>query len=132
MNIKKSFINNLFQVLKDEFTKSDGHNKYLILALTANVPFFFIPFVTQIVTIILLAFYLRNYSKNEKPQLSKASTGKVILGIPILTFCLVVLTIIIQLPLIWLPYTTQILSLIILSLPYVLSRKNDASPKSKN
>lgn len=56
--------NNFFQVLKEEFTKAEGYNKYLLLAIVGNIPLAWIPYATQAYTIILVGIYLKYYPSN--------------------------------------------------------------------
>jgi len=124
MDIKKPLLLNVIQIIKDEFTKSKGINKFLLLAIVVNIPapHIFIPYVTQVFTVILLAVYLKNYPKVE-PVLNESSSieNKRLLGIPLLIMGLSVLTILIQLS--WVPFLTQLITITILSFLFVSSRK---------
>jgi ABC-type phosphate transport system permease subunit len=125
MNVKKSLLSNVTSILKDELTKSDRPNKFLLLAIIANIPspLIFVPYLTEAITIILVAIYLKNYPKVDIQSIHNSSVvNKLILGIPTPIFGLSVLAILIQLD--WFPFASQLISIAILSLLFVFSRNS--------
>lgn len=115
--------NSIIQIIKEEITKADGWNKFILWAIVANIPIplFFIPYATQALTIILLAFYLKHYPRSEQP--ANVFIGKTAFGIPTPVFAVIVITMLIQLS--WVPFMTQLVTIAALGLLFSLSRSNN-------
>jgi len=111
--MKNNILSLFFKLLTDEFNKSEGYNKYLILALIVNLPFpwVFIPYGTQAITTILLILYIKQIIK-------VINTNQI--NIKLFLILPSVIGIITQL--FWFPYITQFYSLIIIGLQLVLVR----------
>lgn len=124
MNIKKTIQASFFGILKEELVASNRQNRYLLLALFANIPtpFIFIPYVTQVITMILLGLYLYHYPKIEgKNDPGKSILEQKFLGIPSILFVVAGFTIFIQF--FWVPFITQFLSIASILAVYILSTR---------
>jgi hypothetical protein len=93
--------------IKKEIFSTTGENKLLLIALIFNIPFYwFVPYVSQAITVVLLILYLKRKQQN---------------NLNIQTLILTLVTMIIQLPFFWLPFATQIATLIFVGMIFVVS-----------
>ncbi len=113
MNLKKSIFSSVFEIIKNEISINNGANKFLLLAIVANIPspLIFYPYVTQALTIILMGFYMKHYPKN--------NINNAIFGIPKILVGLLLLILLVQL--LWFPYISQLVSITLLTIIYKLS-----------
>lgn len=106
--MKNNIILEFIKIVKNEFTKSDGINKYLLLAILANIPtpLIFIPYLTQGVTAILLIFFLKNIINKSE----------------VTPFKLLLIAIALIAQLFWIPYSSQLLSIIVIGIIFAMNR----------
>lgn len=92
----------LFKIIKEEFRKSNGENKYLILTIIANLPtpFIFMPYVTQAITLILVLLYFKQVITNKSQN--------------IYTYILVPTILLAQF--IWMAFVTQLITILLVGL----------------
>jgi biotin transporter BioY len=119
----------LLEVIKDEYVLTEGSGKWLLIAILANIlPIItfvaFIPFVSQIVTALVLVFFWKRYIKStEKEKIEAVESKTASFTMSKLGYVLIWITIIIQLPLAWVPYLTQVTSTILLGIIYATMTK---------
>lgn len=118
---KTNIVSSFFQMLAVEFRNSEGFNKFLILAIAANIPlpWVFIPYGTQAITIILVALFIKQYRKVLGDAADKNMLVLVVSG----------LTLVVQL--LWIPYLSQLMSLVLLGVLYNLAQKKASLPAAK-
>lgn len=124
---KNDILSSFFYVLKDQFQESKGYNKFLILALAANLPlpWVFIPYVTQSITAILLIFFIRKYIEVKKSSENNTRTT-------IVSFLWILPSIVgICAQIFWLPYITQLYSVVLIGTQYILTSKRSASTQKE-
>jgi len=116
---KNNLISSFFHVLMDEFKKSEGCNKFLILAIAVNLPlpWVFIPYGTQTITVVLLIFFIRQFVKVERLKMD----DKKIINTHLLLLLPSIVGIFAQV--FWLPYITQLYSVILIGAQYILTLK---------
>lgn len=109
MNKLKSWAVNL---LKGEYTLSEILGRLLIVVAIFNLPspLIFIPYLTQAITILILAVFLKKY------KASTLNKSQIVVGI-----CVAIM--IIQIPLIWMFYVTQFITLILVAVLYGIFTK---------
>lgn len=91
-----------FGLLRQEIVNTKEATKFLFMAMLANISFLgFVPYITQAITIILLVLFLNKIDKA-----------------PILLVILATATIIFQA--FWIPFTSQLITLVLLGLIYIL------------
>lgn len=111
----------IIKLLKEELIQNSRFNRNLILGIIANIPtpLIFIPYVTQVITIILVLFHTKNYPwhminlKNSEPH-EKAK----LLGIPVVYLGFIVSIIVLQF--IWIPFMTQTFTITLLGIYLLL------------
>lgn len=124
---KSNIVSSFFQMLNNEFRNSEGYNKFLILAIGANIPlpWIFIPYCTQAVTIVLVWLFLKQYLKVQNASLIDKNIPKIRYSI----YGTAGLTILVQL--IWVPFISQLITLVLLGLLYNLTQQQEAPVKAK-
>lgn len=114
----------LFQVVRREAVRSDGWDKFLLLALVFNAPSIFggfIPFFTQAATFITLMLYL---GRLPRKQTEKTIQEGHVCGVPTIVFTTVFVAMLLQFS--WVPYVTQFVTVALLGLLFYLSRRHFA------
>ena len=108
----------LFNLLKGEFKQTEGFGKLFLIALFFNIPVDgFIPYFSQVVTVIILSIFLKKYllqiknntHKEDNSNLPTVHGSKIIIGLTIFTMTVQV---------VWVPYITQLVTLVLLGLLY--------------
>ena len=115
--------NPIYNLIKNEYIATAGSGKLLLIALFFNIPIdAFIPYLSQVVTIITLSIFLKKYliSTNDEHDVNK-KIGEY--AISKLTIFLIIGTMIYQLPIFWIPFITQLVTLLLLSLIYATTSK---------
>jgi hypothetical protein len=103
---KPPFIAN---ILKEEMVMAKGSGRLLLIAMGVNIPFWgFMPYLTQAITIIVLAFFLKKQQRQG-------------IKIPLPLLILILATMAFQL--LWFPFVSQLVTLFMLGLIYVLVNK---------
>ena len=121
---KSSVSNKLLGIIKDEYILTDGAGKWLIIAILANIlpivtSIAFVPFVSQITTAIILLFFWKRYILTiDKEKVMAIKNKDVSFTMKKTGYILVWVTILIQFPLMWFPYVTQVSSTILLGIIY--------------
>lgn len=124
MKLRTNFITEFINLVRDEIKNSSSSNKFLLYGIIANLPtpLVFVPYLTQAITIVLVSIFLKNYPKLDVPIDNTSSMEKrLIIGIPAPIFICAIITILIQFA--WIPFITQLLSLTLLALIFIYSRK---------
>lgn len=100
--MKNFILFELFKIIKEEFRKSNGENKYLILIIIANLPtpLIFMPYVTQAITLFLALLYFKQVITNKSQNLY--------------TYILVSTILITQF--IWVAFVTQLITILLVGL----------------
>ena len=113
----------VYSLIKNEYVATLGSGKLLLIALFFNIPIdVFIPYLSQAVTIITLSIFLKKYlvSKDDTTEINKKvgeySISKVTIG-------LIIGTMLYQLPIFWIPFVTQLVTLLLLGIIYATSSK---------
>jgi hypothetical protein len=110
----------VYSLLKNEFIATEGTGKLLLIALFFNIPIdAFIPYLSQVVTIITLSIFLKKYLVKNTGEATSANANTY--GISKLTISLIVATMVYQLPIFWIPFVTQLVTLLLLGLIYATS-----------
>ena len=115
--------NPIYNLIKNEYIATAGSGKLLLIALFFNIPIdAFIPYLSQVVTIITLSIFLKKYliSTNDEHDVNK-KIGEY--SISKLTIFLIIGTMAYQLPIFWIPFITQLVTLLLLSLIYATTSK---------
>ena len=121
---KSSVSNKLLGIIKEEYILTDGAGKWLIIAILANIlpivtSIAFVPFVSQITTAIILLFFWKRYILTiDKEKVMAIKNKDVSFTMKKTGYILVWVTILIQFPLMWFPYVTQVSSTILLGIIY--------------
>lgn len=111
------------RLIKDEYKQTEGFGKLFLVAMLFNVPFFgFIPYFSQIATVIILSIFLKKYlllikhshSTDEISNLNFTHSSKIVIG-------LILITMFAQL--VWVPFMTQLTTLILLGILYAVFSK---------
>jgi len=104
--MKKNLPSPASALLIDELRNTKGNLRLIILAMLANIPFWgFVPYLTQVTTVLLLAIFLkRNLKSFDKPM-----TGLIIMAMFFQAF--------------WFAFTSQIVTLILLGIIYAFATK---------
>lgn len=113
----------VYTLIKNEYVATAGSGKLLLIALFFNIPIdAFIPYLSQAVTIITLSIFLKKYlvSGENTEEVSK-KIGEY--SISRLTIALIIGTMVYQLPIFWIPFVTQLVTLLLLGLIYATSSK---------
>ena len=116
--------NKILEIIKDEYVLTDGAGKWLLIAILANIlPILsfgaFIPFVSQITTAVILGFFLKRYIKgNYKGKVEAVKEKNISFTMKKIGYILIWITIVIQFPLAWVPYVTQVTSTVLLVIIY--------------
>ena len=113
----------VYDLIKSENVATAGSGKLLLVALFFNIPIgAFIPYLSQVVTIITLSVFLKKYlvAREDTEEVSK-KIGEY--NISKLTIGLIIGTMIYQLPIFWIPFVTQLVTLFLLSLIYATSSR---------
>lgn len=104
-------------LLKEEYKNTEGLGKILITAMFFNIPFLgFIIYLTQVITVIILSFFLRRYLAYLKENQISSVSSKLLIA-------LTVGTMIFQAD--WIPFATQIITLILLGILYAFVPKGN-------
>lgn len=120
MNTQKS---DVMRLIKDENKLTEGFGKLFLIAMLFNIPVFaFIPYLSQIATVIILSIFLKKYlllikhihSVDEISNLNFTHSSKIVIG-------LIMITMFAQL--VWVPYMTQLTTLILLGILYAVFSK---------
>ena len=113
----------MYDLIKSEYVATAGSGKLLLVELFFNIPIgAFIPYLSQVVTIITLSIFLKKYlvAREDTEEVSK-KIGEY--NISKLTIGLIIGTMIYQLPIFWIPFVTQLVTLFLLSLIYATSSR---------
>ena len=111
------------KLLQEEYTKTEGFGKILFVAAFFNIPIDgFIPYLSQIITVGVLVIFLKKYlllikNNTQKEELSNLSTVR---G-PQIIIALTVLIMLLQV--VWIPFTTEIVTLVLIGLLYAIFTK---------
>lgn len=116
---KTNILSSFFQLLAKEFKDSEGYNKFLILAMAANIPLHqvWIPYGTQAITIVLVGFFVKRYLKAEGARLLDKNMPRYRSSV----YGAVGLTLLAQL--VWIPYMSQLVTLVLLAILCNLAQK---------
>ena len=108
--MKNSIINQFIKIVKGEFAKSEGENKFLLLAMIANIPspFVFLGYLTQAITIFLVLFFLKRVVDHN----TGASYLYLIVGVTLLF------------QIMWFPFVSQLITITLLGLIFAIRRKS--------
>ena len=115
--------NPIYNLIKNEYIATAGSGKLLLIALFFNIPIdAFIPYLSQVVTIITLSIFLKKYlvDSDDTTEINKGVGGY---SISKLTIGLIIGTMVYQLPIFWIPFITQLITLLLLGLIYATSSK---------
>lgn len=106
--MKNNILLEFTKIIKEEFADSDRTNKYLLLAIIANLPtpLVFFPYLTQAITIVLIIFFLKKIIDNHTTTPIKN----------------VLLATVLVMQIIWIPYISQLLSILILGILFLVNR----------
>ena len=107
-------------VLKDEVVITKGAGKFILIAIFFNIPVWgFIPWVSQALTIILLFFFLKHAITDKDKEKYELKSKNVSHSINHFGYYLIIATIIVQFPFFFLPFISQIFTLVLLGIIYV-------------
>jgi hypothetical protein len=114
----------ILKVMKEEFLLTKGAGKFLIIAMFFNIPFWgFVPWVSQAVTIIVLAFFLKHIISNDEKIKKAIKSHSVSHKIKPVGKYLVIFTMAYQLPFFWAAFVVQIVTLFFLGIIYATMTK---------
>jgi hypothetical protein len=116
--MNKKLTSSFYSVLMDEFRNSESYNKFLILGIVFNIPPFWLPFVTQLITITFFFLFIKNYMKAKNLSLqNKVFDKRLLFLLPsFLAICL-------QLPFFWIPFITQFISLLAIGVQFFITQE---------
>jgi hypothetical protein len=103
MKSLNTWIVNLF---KDEFKNSEFLGKWLAVIAVVNLPLptIFVPYLTQAVTILLISIFLKKYRTSTSLDNSSLIT----------VLCIAIMIV----QLVWFPFISQLITLVILAILY--------------
>lgn len=113
----------VIRLIKDEYKLTEGFGKLFLAGMLFNIPVFgSIPYFSQIATVIILSIFLKKYlllikskpTPEEISNLDFSQSSKIVIG-------LILITMFAQL--VWIPFMTQLATLILLGILYAVFSK---------
>lgn len=117
-------------IVLGEYKNTEGFGKLFLTAILFNFPYLgFLPYFTQIATVIILSIFLKRYllllksSKDSATNLETRHGPKIVIGFTLLTMAIQA---------IWIPFEMEIVTIIFLSILYALVSKYKEVPSEKS
>lgn len=107
-------------LLQREYTQTEGFGKLILIGMFVNIPIDgFIPYFSQVATVIILAIFLKKYllliqdkeSQKNTSNLPFTYGSKIVIGFTIL---------IMLVQLVWVPFMTELVTLVLLGILYAI------------
>mgnify|MGYP001571976280 CR=1 FL=1 len=118
----------ILKAIENEILMSDGSGKLLLAVAFINVAAIFslmafIPFLSQILTGMCLAFLYKKLLRNRGEKITAIKNKKVSFKIKKSGYYLIIITFFAQFPFAWVPYITQVVTCLLLLAIYATMTK---------
>jgi hypothetical protein len=113
----------IIKILKGEYDNTKGTGRLLLIAAFFNIPIDgFVPYLSQIATIILISIFIKRYLAltdtldhgETRTQIRNKNITTAVITLSVVTLCV---------QLVWTPFVTELITLVLIGLLYAFSSK---------